>query len=198
MPAIRRYWSDWATRNGVAPQTVLASIHLTAEELIRRFAPGLDAIAEARATAIGQAQIETGITPLPGGRELVAQIPRERWAVVTSGRRELALRHLALGGLPVPAVLVTAEDTPRGKPDPAGYLLAAAGLGVAQEDCLAIEDSPAGVQAARTAGMTVLGVTNTHRIEELSGANDVIESLAELRIAIAGSLAAPELVVSLP
>jgi sugar-phosphatase len=182
MPAIRSYWVGWAQRRGIPPEEVLASIHLTAEELVRKFAPMLDAKTEARATAVGQAQIETGIAAFEGTRELVAGLPRGVWAVVTSARRELAVRHLELAGLPNPEVLVTAEDTPRGKPDPAGYQLAAAYLGVSPTRCLAVEDSPAGIRAARDAGMTVLAVTNTHVRKDLVEADTIIASLAALRL----------------
>jgi mannitol-1-/sugar-/sorbitol-6-phosphatase len=182
MPAIRAYWTDWANRHGVSPDTVLDSLHLTAEELIRRFAPSLDASAEARATAEGQAKIETGITPLEGARALIDAIPHDRWAIVTSGRRLLALRHLELAELPVPNVLITAEDTPQGKPSPVGYRLAAERLGIPSGDCVAIEDSPAGVRAAGAAGMAVIAVTNTHRPSELTGADAVIDSLPSLRL----------------
>ena len=184
MPAIRAYWTDWAKRHEVSSDEVLASLHLTAEELVRKFAPSLDAVAEAHATAEGQARVETGITPFDGGRALIDRLPAGRWAVVTSGRRVLARRHLALGRLPVPSVLITAEDTPRGKPDPAGYRLAAERLGIAPQDSLAVEDSPAGVRAARHAGMAVIAVTNTHPASELHEADTVIDSLTEMRLAI--------------
>lgn len=182
MPAIRSYWADWARQHGLLPEVLLASLHLTAEELIRTFAPSLDASAEARATATGQAQIETGIVALPGSRELVGQLTLGRWAVVTSARRELAVRHLVLAGLSVPDVLITAEDTPKGKPNPAGYLLAASRLGFPPSHCLAIEDSPAGVRAARDAGMTVLAVATSHSPRDLVEADVIIESLASLRV----------------
>ena len=184
MPAIRAYWTGWATRHGVRAEEVLAHLHLTAEELVRRFAPSLDPEAEARATAEGQAATETGITPLEGGGALIERLPPDRWAVVTSGRRLLALRHLKLGRLPVPTVLITAEDTPRGKPDPVGYRLAAERLGIASGECLAIEDSPAGVRAAADAGMAVIAVTNTHTAADLRQADAVINSLASLRLSV--------------
>jgi sugar-phosphatase len=49
-------------------------------------------------------------------------------------------------------------------------------------DCLAIEDSPAGVRAARNAGMTVIAVTNSHAAVELGEADVVVDSLTALRI----------------
>jgi sugar-phosphatase len=196
MPAIRAYWTGWAERRDLDPQTVLAALHLTAEELVRHFAPDLDPIAEARATASGQAEMESGIVPFAGGAALIERLPPQLWAVVTSGRRLLALRHLELGRLPMPRVLITAEDTPRGKPDPAGYRLAAERLGVVPADCLAIEDSTAGVRAARSAGMSVLAVTNTHPSSELAEADAVIDSLTSVRLTVEADHAPIDLVVS--
>jgi sugar-phosphatase len=185
MPTIRAYWADWAQRHQRRPEDVLASLHLTAEELVRKFAPNLDATAEAKRTADGQAQMEAEILVFEGARELLSEMRPGSWGVVTSARRALAVRHLRLGGLPVPTVLITAEDTPRGKPDPSGYLMVASRLGFAPTDCVAIEDSPAGVRAARQAGMLVVAVANTHPREELTEADAVIDSLASLRVATA-------------
>jgi sugar-phosphatase len=57
--------------------------------------------------------------------------------------------------LPIPAVMITAEDVQRGKPDPQGFLLGAARLGVRADECLVFEDSAAGVAAAKAAGADV-------------------------------------------
>jgi sugar-phosphatase len=197
MPIVRAYWADWARQHQRDPGEVLAFIHLTAEELVRRFAPDLDAAEEARKTADGQAGMEKEIVLFAGARELIGQLPLGRWGVVTSARRSLAVRHLRLGHLPIPDVLVTAEDTPSGKPDPAGYLLAASRLGFPASHCVAIEDSPAGVRAARHAGMFVFAVTNTHAPDELTEANAVLDSLASLRVRMARE-ASDGLVVSFP
>jgi sugar-phosphatase len=79
--------------------------------------------------------------------------------VVTSGRRELALARLTAAGLPLPAVVVAAEDVRRGKPDPEGYLAAAACLGATAGEAIVVEDSPEGIRAARAAGVSaMLGV----------------------------------------
>jgi mannitol-1-/sugar-/sorbitol-6-phosphatase len=182
MPAVRAVWSEWARHRGVDPDAVLASIHLTAEELVRSFAPELDPAMEARAVAERQMTVETAIRAFDGARDALEHLPREAWAVVTSARRELALRHLSLARLPLPDVLVCAEDTPRGKPDPAGYILAAKRMRQSSRDCLVLEDSPAGVRAARAAGMTVIAVTNTHPLNALGEAHHVIASLGTVRI----------------
>ena len=57
--------------------------------------------------------------------------------------------------IPIPEVMITAENVHRGKPDPEGFLLAAKQLGVPIRDCLVFEDSPAGVAAGKAAGAHV-------------------------------------------
>jgi sugar-phosphatase len=84
-----------------------------------------------------------GVTALPGARRLLAALPADRWAVVTSGTRAVAQARLRAAGLTCPR-LVTADDVRRGKPDPEPYLVGAAQLGVPPERCLVVEDAPAG------------------------------------------------------
>lgn len=99
------------------------------------------------------------ITPIDGAAELVGALDAggHSWAVVTSADRRLATARLAAVGL-APPFVVTSDDVRTGKPDPEGYLMAAARLGVPPRGCLAIEDATAGVEAARRAGMRVAGV----------------------------------------
>jgi sugar-phosphatase len=196
MPVIRGCWTEWATRRGIDPAGVLADLHLTAQELIGKYAPDLDPVAEARATALAQAQAQAGLRAFDGAAELVSSLPRNAWAVVTSGRRELALRHFALAGLPVPGVLITGDDTARGKPDPAGYQLAAERLGVRPEECLALEDSPGGFRAAVAAGMTTIAVTTSHAATEFPDAGFVIDSIGALEVSVGGRSAADGLLVA--
>jgi len=84
-------------------------------------------------------------------------------AVVTGAQRpdvEFVLDHAGLQG--VFATVVAEEDVTRGKPDPEGFLLAATRLGVNPDEVLVLEDSVAGVRAAKAAGMRCLAVTGTH------------------------------------
>jgi sugar-phosphatase len=67
----------------------------------------------------------------------------------------LAEVRLRAVNLPIPAVMITAEDVQPGKPDPQGFLLGAQRLGVRIDQCLVFEDSPAGVAAAKAAGADV-------------------------------------------
>jgi len=116
-----------------------------------------------------------------GAPRLLEMLPVGSWAVATSGTRAVATDRLRRAGLPIPGVLICAEDVLRGKPSPDVYLLAAAGLGVVPRDCLVVEDAPAGIEAARAAGMGVVAITTTHRPEEL-GADACTASLAGVHL----------------
>jgi len=101
----------------------------------------------------------TNVGAIPGALELLEASPDGSWAVVTSGNRALATARIASAGLPVPTVLVTGEDVENGKPFPDPYLSAAKRLHLSPARCAVFEDAPAGVQAARAAGVvTVIGV----------------------------------------
>jgi beta-phosphoglucomutase len=77
--------------------------------------------------------------------------------------------------------VVTSEDTPRGKPDPAGYLLALEMLGASATDAAALEDSPDGVAAASAAGLYTVAVLGTAPAERLTAADEIVARLdAEL------------------
>jgi predicted dehydrogenase len=89
-------------------------------------------------------------------------LPADRWAIVTSAPRALAMRRLQATGLPLPQWVITSEDVDHGKPAPDCFLLAAKRLGVPIGDCLVFEDAPAGVAAAEAAGASVVVVTATH------------------------------------
>lgn len=95
---------------------------------------------------------------LPGVRELMllARSAGIVTGIVTGSARVEAAPVLRVLGTEAPAVVICAEDVPRGKPDPVGFLTAAARLGVAPGRCLVIEDSAAGIAAGIAAGMRVL------------------------------------------
>ncbi|HEY5844107.1 MAG TPA: HAD-IA family hydrolase, partial [Mycobacterium sp.] len=80
------------------------------------------------------------VREIPGAATLLAGLPAGRWAVVTSGTRDIATARLAAAGIPTPAVLVTADDVTIGKPAPDPYLLAAARLDQPPSACAVFED----------------------------------------------------------
>jgi sugar-phosphatase len=156
-------------------------------EVIRRVAPHLDAEAEAAAIENHEAHDQRGVVVMPGASELVKTIPSGRWGVVTSGSRLLAANRLRHCGLPVPEVLVTSDDVTNGKPDPEPYLKGAALLGFVPEECLVIEDAPAGIASAKAGGMAVIGMASTYGAERLRDADAVVKKLADIRLLIDGT-----------
>ena len=118
--------------------------------------------------------------PVPGAAELVARLHAGGVpiAVVTSGMREHATAMLELvGGAGLFKVLISAEDVTAGKPDPEGFLAGLAALGVAPADTVAFEDAPAGIAAAKAAGLRCIGITTTHDAEALAAADSVVSDL---------------------
>jgi len=81
------------------------------------------------------------------------------------------------------AAIVTREDCEKGKPDPEPFLRAARGLGLHPRQCVAIEDTPGGVQAAKAAGMACVAVTHSCPRESLAEADLVVDDLSTVHLA---------------
>ena len=178
---IERTWRAFSERYGLDPDHLLAGAHgRRSIDLIRSVAPDLDAEAEAARIEHEEVELAGSLQPLPGARELVDSVPPNRFAIVTSGSRALAVARLHAAGIPVPEVLVTAEQVELGKPDPGGYLRAAALLGVDPAHSLVLEDAPAGVEAGLAAGMTVIAVATTNPESALRNAHSVVADLRAL------------------
>ncbi|AXJ05724.1 glycerol-3-phosphatase [Pseudomonas fluorescens] len=183
--AAERIWSAWAVRHGVNVETFLPTIHgVRAIDTITCLnLPGVDA--EAQAAFITEAEIEDveGIVEIPGAAVFLKSLPADRWAMVTSAPRDLALRRMAAAGIPEPAVMITAEDVTAGKPDPAGYRLAARRLGLEPADCLIFEDATVGIQAAEAAGAPLMIITTTHQ-HPLETAHATIASYRDIALSV--------------
>lgn len=162
--AAERIWTTWALRHGIDVPSFLPTIHgaRAIDTVNRQGLPGVDA--EAEAAWVTQAEVEDveGIVEVSGAAQFLKSLPARQWAIVTSAPRELALRRMAAAGIPEPEVLVTAQDVSAGKPDPAGYLLAAQHLGFDVTDCLIFEDASVGIQAAEASGADLVVITSTH------------------------------------
>jgi mannitol-1-/sugar-/sorbitol-6-phosphatase len=176
-------WRRWAREQAIDEEKVMAIAHgVRTIEVIRAVAPQLDAEAEVQKLEAREAADHDGVEVMPGAVTLVRSIPEACWAVVTSGTRRLATARLQLAGIPVPEVLVTADDVTTGKPHPAPYLKAAGLLGVAPSDCLVVEDAPAGIRSGHAAEMKVIGLTSTYGQTELKEADAVVQKLASIRV----------------
>ena len=155
-------WTRWAEEFGQDPGHVLSVIHgrRAADTVADLITDDRRAAATAR---IDELELETAhrARALPGSLELLTSLAASegvRWAVATSGGLPLARARLGAAGLPLPEVLVTAEDVASGKPAPDPYLTAADRLGVDPADCIVFEDTEAGIEAGSAAGATVVGV----------------------------------------
>ena len=180
LQVVEQSWRRWARGQDLPADEVLAVVHGgTAREVVGMFAPHLDAAEQVMLVSGYEVRHKAELTAVPGARECVAIACQGRWAVVTSGARALALGRLATAGLPVPEVLVTADDVTFGKPDPEPNRRAAAALGVSEAEYLVVEDAPTGLLAAKRAGMTVLAVRTTHPAAALGDADLVFAGMAE-------------------
>jgi sugar-phosphatase len=166
LPSATRAWSKWAARHGVDFDEMRRHMHgMRAVETIRRWGPAhLDIEAEYEALTIAEMEDVHDITAISGAEAFLEALPADRWALVTSAPRNLALRRIEAAGLPVPPLLVTADDVTNGKPAPDCFLMAAEKLGVDPRDCLVWEDAPAGIAAAKAAGMACIVIGATHAL----------------------------------
>ena len=149
----------------------------------------LDRLMEAKALALLDL-IGQGVPGFPGVGELVAELMnRGVLMAVASGalRHEIDAFIASLGLNGVFHAIVAADEVKKSKPDPETYLLAIERLrqlrGEMRLDpmnCIAIEDTPAGIRSAKSAGLPVIAVTNSFSLPELTEADKVIDSLSEL------------------
>jgi sugar-phosphatase len=158
-PAVDRVWSGWAIEHGFDPGEVIRKAHgRPSITTIHEYISGESAEAENKEVERREIADLEGIVPLPGAMDLLRAIPKERWAIVTSGTYSLATARIRVAGLPEPKNLITSSDIRRGKPDPEPYLKGAAKLGFEARDCVVLEDAGAGVRAGKAAGARVIGI----------------------------------------
>lgn len=164
--SVERSWRQLADKIGRPWPEVQPHIHgVPVAQVMALLEPDMppERVEELRLFMVESESSDTvGVVAQPGAAEVLAALPPERVAIVTSGGVRLSSSRIAAAGLPRPAVIVTADDVSTGKPDPAPYLLGAERLGYPPERCLVVEDAPAGVLSARAAGCPVIGVLTTH------------------------------------
>ncbi len=180
---VERTWRRWAERHHVDPDTLLRIAHgRRTMDTLQLAVPHLALDEEVAWLDDTELQDVDGLTVVPGADRLLAVLPPDRWAIVTSCNQALATRRLESVGLPVPSVLIVSEAVRHGKPAPDGYQLGAARLGYDPIDCLVVEDAPAGVMAGRSAGARVLALTTTHAAGDLVGAEAMIPDFGKIQV----------------
>ncbi|MEA5456343.1 HAD-IA family hydrolase [Sinomonas sp. JGH33] len=159
---VERVWRRWAERHGLLGDDVLKVVHGRQGHLSMAILlperPVAENLAENRLMLAEEAADTEGVVPIAGARAFLEALGGFPHALVTSADDTLARVRMAAAGLPLPPVLVTAELVSASKPNPEGFLAAAAMLAVDPADCLVLEDSEAGVAAGLAAGMRVLGI----------------------------------------
>ena len=184
-PAVTRVWRKWALEHGFNPEEVLARVHgRPSLSTVREYLPNADHAAENREIERREMQDADGIITLPGARELLRQLPANRWTIATSCTRSLAEVRLRAAGLPVPEHIVTATDVTQGKPHPEPFLKAAAKLGFPPSECIVVEDVPAGIRAGKAAGARVIAFRTTVEEAELqsAGADFILNDCADVGV----------------
>jgi sugar-phosphatase len=179
--SVERSWRQLADKIDRPWPEVQPHIHgVPVQQVMALLEPEMSAerVEELRQFMVDSESSDTeGVVAQPSAATVLAALPRDRVAIVTSGGVRLASSRIAAAGLPTPDVVVTADDVSVGKPDPAPYLMGARLLGFPPERCLVVEDAPAGVISAKAAGCVVIGVLTTHA--ELDA--PTVRTLADVR-----------------
>jgi len=167
---VERAWEGWAARHNLHLTDVLTFSHgRPTISTLEHFRPGHDHSTDLEELALFEERETSGILAVPGAAEIlqVMQAQSHPWALVTSAWRKLAETRVLAAGLPLPTVIVLIDEIQNGKPDPEGFLYAAAQLGVAPSDCVVFEDTRPGIDAGIRAGMQVVALLTTCPSEQL-------------------------------
>lgn len=185
IPSVLQIWREWAQQRGIRhPDLDSLAITARTQEAVQQLDDSLDIEAEVQYLEEKEATANDNLCPVKGARSLLNSLPSESWAVFTSVSHKTALAKLQAAGLPEPKVLISGDQVKRGKPHPHGYLLASQKLGVIPEDCLVIEDTPAGIQAARAGGIPVIALATSHPPEQLINARVVLPDLEAIQVVV--------------
>ncbi|CED82178.1 Predicted haloacid-halidohydrolase and related hydrolases [Phaffia rhodozyma] len=188
-PAVNGVWEDFAKKYDLNLKQMLSDSHgVQTHMTFRKYLPHLTD--EERAAEVVnfekgiipmatklQAEGKEGLNVLPGVPAVLSQLRAGRstgYAIVTSATSAYA--EAALGMLSdqlgeLPKVIVTADDVPKGKPNPDPYLEGAKRLGLDITKCLVVEDAPSGARAGLAAGSEVLAVGTGHDVPAIKAVN---------------------------
>ncbi len=157
LAAVDYSWTRFCQLHDLDPEVVIPDIHgKKATDSIRRWLPNLDADEQNVILRAYEVEDSALVRTFPGASDFFFSIPGSKRLIVTSGTRDVATARAHASGLPIDARTVTGDQVTRGKPFPDPFLLGAARLGLQPSQCLAFEDTAAGVKAARAAGCQVV------------------------------------------
>ncbi|MEU6675755.1 HAD-IA family hydrolase [Streptomyces sp. NPDC046925] len=159
---VERCWQRWAERHGLDFDEVIRVVHgrqgYASMAVLLPERPMEENYAENREMLAAETADMEGVVPVPGAAAFLESLEGLPHALVTSADVPLSTGRMAAAGLSLPAVRITAESVGASKPDPEGFLKGAAELGFDPADCIAFEDSGAGIAAGLAAGMQVVGI----------------------------------------
>jgi len=181
--AVVRVWSRWAVEHGLHPEETVTRAHGRPSIMtIRELLPHADHEAENREVERCEIEDLEDVIAAPGAKELLATLPAEVWALVTSCTKPLAEARLRAAGLPVPRFMVTSSDIVQGKPHPEPYLKGAKLVGFPPQQCVVVEDVPAGIRAGKAAGARVIAFRTTmpDQVLEAAGPDWITDNCASL------------------
>jgi HAD superfamily hydrolase (TIGR01509 family) len=185
------HWLSWretmaSLGHPITREQFLATFGLRNDEILPRWLGAsatreeIDRVGREKETLYLKLLREGGVAPLAGAAEWVRRLQLEGWlqAIASSAPRanvDVVLEVLGMASFF--QAVVSAEDVTAGKPDPQVFLTAAGRLGAHPTACIVVEDSPAGIEAARRAGMHSIGVSRNGR---LAAADFTVMSLEQL------------------
>ncbi len=130
-------------------------------------------------------RVRQNIRPLPGAVKLIRSLTEHGFGVALASSAPIENIQLVMRGLGIEdsfQAIVSGREVQEGKPSPQGFLLAAKKLGAEPENCVVIEDAPAGITAAKRAGMHCLAVTNSHPRSSLMEADLIVDTLEAVNV----------------
>jgi len=125
------------------------------------------------------------VHPLPGVLNLLNELDQAGWSQALASSAPQANIDLLIDKFGIRErfrAILSGAELPAGKPDPTLFLMAAEALRLPPERCVVVEDSPAGVEAARRAGMHCIAVATTRKREALAAANRLFDDLTQMSI----------------
>lgn len=178
-------WSRWADQRGIVDRSFQQWYEgIPARQIMEALVPAAD-VEDALAEIVHiEASHTQGITAFAGVTGLLASIPDDRKAIVTSSARTVAAARLGAAGIIAPSTLITAEETSLGKPHPAPFLLGAQRLKVDPWNVVVFEDTPAGITAGRAAGAFVIAIEGTRKAADLAEADLIISGLDTIQVRV--------------
>lgn len=173
---VETVWAEFAAEYDVDLAELLRYSHgRQTLASVRRFLPdGHDPLTVTKALEARELARLDGVVEIAGATQLLEALRDALVAVVTSAPRALAEARMRAAGIPLPRVIIAAEDVRIGKPSPEGYFTAAHLLGVRAQDCVVFEDAEAGLRAGVASGACTV-VVGGHESAATAGLNRILD-----------------------